>query len=290
MLETGIGYYYSNLGNKNIYGHNHGGFYYIDYPVFRKSSKWNLYHKTAMGMGYVTRPFDIVENPFNRAIGSYLNFFFIFGADISWQVTPRLRVYGGPSLVHNSNGNLKMPNFGMNLITGHAGLQYQLQEPATRQNNCPDEAGWEKHRFDLIATAFPRQVSRRLPEMHVANSLILEYYYNFRHNKAFGVGVDAFRNPADGKEPYVTGEDIPVFNPWYGGIHGSYLITVNRLSFIFATGYKIFDNKESEFRGFNRAGVRYRFAGPFYINFCIKAHRFAADYVETGIGVNFYQF
>ena len=104
----------------------------------------------------------------------------------------------------------------------------------------------------------------------------------------------------DGITGYLAHQDIPskyrirrygvsIENivPWHGGIHLSYERIWNKLSIIIQPGYKIITPSEQFFYQFNRVGIRYRTDSNIILNYSIKAHKFAADFIEFGVGYVF---
>ncbi len=281
-METGAGYYFSNLGNPDVYGNVHGLFYYLDYPLFRRPARFNVRHKTCMGLSYLTKPFDIEKNYFNRAYGSPGNFFFIFSLDFTYRLTDVVQLYGGPSMVHNSSGNLKMPNFGMNMITGNLGARY-LFRPLVRRDFHYSNKDFDKHHIRFTGAGNVRSVTRRSGDIFINTSFITDYVYQYQENRFVGLGFDLFYDPTVNEEKLVENRSDLTY--WQTGVHGAYEVLAGNLGVILQSGINFFyPLPKGGGRWFNRLGLRYSLPGKWYVNVSIKAHSYIADYVETGLG------
>jgi len=117
----GLGYYFANLGNNDIYGFVHSAYLGMWFPLLTGSIPVQL--KTALGPGYVTQKYHPSSNPLNRAIGSNFNAF----GQISLTgnihlMSDKWLLRTGISFNHVSNGLIVAPNQGINTLTFHAGL------------------------------------------------------------------------------------------------------------------------------------------------------------------------
>ena len=77
-----------------------------------------------IGLAYNTTPFDSVSNPNNILIGSRItNMSFV---KLHWErkITNKLVFNTGIALFHCSNGHYQVPNVGLNMPTGYAGINY----------------------------------------------------------------------------------------------------------------------------------------------------------------------
>lgn len=85
------------------------------FPLINYNEKFYSNFNYTFGMGYISRPFDVVKNPLNRAIGSHLNGY----AQVSVEIGKKWRNHWSMGLKvgmsHFSNGNAKAPNLGVNL-------------------------------------------------------------------------------------------------------------------------------------------------------------------------------
>ncbi|MCK4923043.1 MAG: acyloxyacyl hydrolase [Bacteroidales bacterium] len=285
--EIGFGYYFSNLGDRDVYGLAHGLYMMLGGDFFKNRSKIYLQQGISFGISYNTEHFDIKENYSNRAIGSHLNTFFILSMNMKVKLGQNLLLSAGPSLVHMSNGNIKRPNFGLNLINSRVGLTWKMNPVKSSSIEFFEPLEYNKNRYLILFSGGVRHQSRLIPEYFPVGSFIAEYSRRLGLNHALGIGIDFIYDPTEGLELYVIGAHIENIIPWHGGIHLSYERIWNKLSIILQPGYKIIAPSEHYFYQFNRVGFRYKFNNNIVLNYSIKTHSFAADFIEFGVGYCF---
>jgi hypothetical protein len=85
------------------------------FPLNNYSTKYYSNFGFVYGLGYISKPFDVQNNPMNRAIGSPINGY----AQISLEGGIKMNDYWSMGarlgMSHFSNGNAKAPNLGVNL-------------------------------------------------------------------------------------------------------------------------------------------------------------------------------
>jgi hypothetical protein len=69
---VGAGYWYSHLGNSPYLGSAHALFPYVNYPLVR-DIKHELNFRFGLGLAYLTKRFDRIDNYKYLAIGSHVN-------------------------------------------------------------------------------------------------------------------------------------------------------------------------------------------------------------------------
>jgi len=305
----GVGYYYSNMGSREVYGRVHGLYTAIeaDFCRFRLPFiRWPFYFRqtTAFGLSYNTERFDIGNNYSNRAIGSHLNAYVSVSVDFVVQINDRLSISAGPSAVHTSNGNIRHPNFGLNLANARAGLSYKIQSPFSSENTVSGEilpsgtsettdhialprknSPFRAQRLQIITSGGIRQLSHKIRENFFVGSLLADYSYRIHRYQAWGVGVDFIWDATEGRETYVTEPRVENIVPWHIGVHLTWERIWNRFSMVLQPGYKVVTLSEHSFMQYNRAGIRYRPRENIILSCAIKAHEFRADFIEFGVGV-----
>src|SRR5210317_941029 len=127
---VGIAYWYSNLGISPYLGDAHAVFPYINFPITPNKTT-RLYFRTGVGLGYLTKHFDRLDNYKNIAIGSSLNAAVSLSFELRIKLASRLQLTGSIALTHFSNGSMKTPNYGINIPSIYGGLAYHLSKPNT---------------------------------------------------------------------------------------------------------------------------------------------------------------
>lgn len=283
--EIGAGYYYSNLGNRDIYGRVHGLYTAIGTDFLRERFPVYIQQTTAFGISYNTKRFDIQDNPFNRPVGSHLNAYIELSVILRAEIAEHLIVSAGPTLVHMSNGNIEKPNLGMNLVNTKIGLTYEINAPYPLMNKkalAPNE--FSKNSFQMILSGSIRKLSRKVPEIYLVATLVADYSRRINRYQALGAGMDIVYDHTQGSETIVIQDRLDEIVPWHIGAHLTWERFWNRFSIVLQPGYKILTFSKQEFYQYNRIGVRYCIKDVIILNWSVKTHRFSADFVEFGIG------
>jgi len=286
--EIGVGYYHSNMGNLDIYGRAHGFFMGLGGDLFRNRSPVWLQQTFCFGISYNTAHFDLEENPSNRLIGSSFNAFVTYSLNVRAKVAENVVLYAGPSFNHMSNGNVRMPNFGLNQLTTKVGISYRIHPEETIYSiQDSDLQVYKKNRFLFMLSGGKRKISRNVNEEFIVASLAFDYSRRINPNQAWGAGIDLVADASEGRELYVTGYRIEEIIPWHGGIHISWERIWNRLSISLQPGYKILTPSEHKSYQYNRVAIRYRSEYNIVFGCAIKAHGIKADFIEFGLGYAF---
>ncbi len=110
---TGVNFSYSTHGNKEAFGES---FAIIPYITLRTSKdiRKSFDFKLGLGASYFTKFYHETKNPRNKSIGSGLNWSFqaFLYHNLIYYKNFSLRM--GAGYLHNSNGHVQLPNFGLN--------------------------------------------------------------------------------------------------------------------------------------------------------------------------------
>jgi len=114
----GVRFYYAYLGSPNIVGAAYGILPYIELPVIKKN-KWAWSIRGSTGLGYITKPFNAVDNPTNATVGSAINANMGAHGVLSVFLNPHTEITLMGGITHFSNGNTKLPNWGLTYPMPH---------------------------------------------------------------------------------------------------------------------------------------------------------------------------
>ncbi len=110
-----------------VYGENFTFSLFYDY-IFGRPGAFNLFVRGSIGLGYLTKPFDEISNPLNKAYSTSLSEF------LAWQIGANFRLDKNNELqisavnFHNSNGNLHGINAGLDFLSFQIGYNYNFDE------------------------------------------------------------------------------------------------------------------------------------------------------------------
>ena len=285
---AGIGYLFSGLGNRDIYGHNHALFYnLLGRPVIKSLP---LRFNIGFGLAWLTKKYDLETNYFNRAFGSHLNAYAQLGVRGRIPLKEdRLSLNTGLTFNHVSNGAVNAPNLGLNLFTLNAGLEFNTNQSfAVNDRAMKDTIPAGKHRFAFILAPGVKQVDRRVDKQIFTSSLIFDYGYRFHPSRSIGLGISLFYNDSWAYIPYIRPEKDHELSPFQSAIHLSWQMNRGPLAFILHPGWYMHHPVPNAPSMTNRLGVKYSFENNLCLQITVKSHWFAtADYIEWGIGYEF---
>jgi hypothetical protein len=113
--RTGLTMGYADYGNLESIGYSLSILPYIElYPFSKNAQRWRL--KTSLGISYLSKQFDSVSNPFNRAVST--KYKWSFRTLLYYQLSKRKQTTWrlGLGYTHHSNGHTRLPNQGLNSL------------------------------------------------------------------------------------------------------------------------------------------------------------------------------
>ena len=90
--EIGGAMLIARFGNNDIFGNAYALIPYVKFWLLRRS-KVDFYSRIGFGLGYITKPYDRVNNPTNNVIGSKLNNCTQFSFGLDYKVDRRLSIF-----------------------------------------------------------------------------------------------------------------------------------------------------------------------------------------------------
>ena len=272
----------------------------LSVPIVRKG--WfAAFFRLGTGLAWVTRPYDYFKNPGQNAIGSHWNNITQFRLGGEFRLDDHLRINTGAALTHFSNGGAALPNYGINLPSGYAGLAWS-PKPVRETVFLPSAAG--------------KQAARRFGGLLQGGLAIIEYavfdgpkypvwavsaagYFQFNAVHRAMIGLDYELN----KAAYAFGLQTGEFDTENAARKGA-----TRLA-VFAADEFLFGNLGvqlqmghyvgSEFNkyvfkpNYSKMTTRYYFPALFktdirpHIGITLKAHAFTAEYISMNAGLAF---
>lgn len=284
---TGIVMQIQHNGLPELTGTSIGVGVFANFRVFHFWGSQMFFRPTG-GIGYLTKKFDMQENPSNRAIGSHFNIF--AGLHGIWQIplSERLLLNLGAGGNHFSNGNSRMPNLGINSLQFMAGVDFYLKpeklEKPTRDKQFAKTGLWEAmlvgaarqtdhvwvHHI-VIASLRARRSAIISPRSRLTGGVdfSLDKFYYFAENRT-GSGLG-----------------LPLNQFLEIGLTFGHHLIMGRTSIVTELGTYAYQPNDHKDNFFQRVGLRYEVKGRQFVWMAIKSHYFQADYLEFGWGIGF---
>jgi len=286
----GVSYWYSQMGNSQFLGSANAIFPYVNYPIIR-NRKHELNFRVGLGLAYLTKRFDRLENYKYIAIGSHVNAAINLMAEYRWRFNPRMNFAAGLALMHFSNGSTKTPNYGINTPSINLAFAYRLSKENTYLSRkiMPslytfEFPGTKTIDFSIGATAAYKDMGSEYGRTFMIYNMFGTVMKQFSFKSAFGIGFDLTYNESDyyfadlDNVPYEKKSDLLRF-----GIAPTYQLIMSNLSYNFAVGYYI-KGKMAPTTTYFKLGLQYQITKGLFANLTLRTHFGQADFVGIGLG------
>lgn len=121
--EIGGAFFMARFGDNEVFGNAFALIPYAKFWMLRKRSiDW--YFRMGLGLGYLNRPYNAIENPSNNVIGSKINNCTQLSMGIDFKVNRELTLFTALNFTHFSNASFQAPNLGINYAAFSGGFRY----------------------------------------------------------------------------------------------------------------------------------------------------------------------
>ncbi len=281
--RLGFKFGYYGLGNKKELGHAYVLYPYADFDLARKKF-CSLNLQVGWGLGYIDKPFTLLGNYKNVAIGSRANATFNLNISARLNFSDNDRLYAGLGLTHLSNASLTTPNLGVNLATISVQYSHLFGKNVSYKQHPikPFNKQWVKC---VYAGGFAKQVYPAGGNYFFAGTICADFVRRYSYQSGVGLGADYFydesinhklRNDDKKITPFVSASRL--------GINISYQMFVSKFTGTFAMGVYGYSNLSTDGSLYHRMGVRYLISKKLFATVNLKTHFAKADYLEAGLG------
>ncbi len=287
----GISLWYSGLGGFPEIGSAIAVYPTINFPIIGDKNQ-SLNFKLGVGLGYLTNRFDRIENYRNFAIGSHLNIAASLFVEYRRLITKMLTFTTGLGLTHFSNGTMKTPNYGLNILTASVGLSSYLSNPNRSLDRkilpklYPFEFDGRKYLSLEFATALAfKDMNQQYGESFFVFAAYANIMARISYKSKFGIGLDLTH---DGSDKLILerryDSDINNLDLTKVGVNVAYELIMDRLSFLFNLGAYLSGQERSEGEMYQRLTLKYFITNKLFANMALGAHWGKAEYIGFGLG------
>lgn len=292
----GISLWYSSLGGFPEIGSAFAVYPTINFPIVQNNNQ-SVNFKIGLGLGYLTNHFDRITNYKNFAIGSHLNIAASLFFEYRVKLSKTLTFTTGIGLTHFSNGSMKTPNYGLNIITTSVGISSYLSNPNSLQSKkvlpelYPFEFDGRKYLSIEFATALAyKDMNEQFGKKFYVFAGFANIMARISYKSKVGIGID-FTNDGSDKQILET-KYIEVKNNSQltkTGISLAYELVMDRMSVLINAGMYINGLDRSEGELYQRFALKYFIVEKLFANIVLSAHLGKAEYIGFGLGyqINF---
>ena len=284
--EYGLSLFYSSLGNDSIFGHETALTYFFKI-YFSEGKRFRMYNRMGIGIGYVNRKFDMVDNYFNVAVGSNFNIHYNCRIGANYRVNEKIELNTGISFDHFSNGNTKDPNIGLNFVTAYGGLNYMIGKRTPKAKKVSEE--FKRKNTHAVIIAFGGKHTRYLSsDYYYTTSVSFDFKREITRAFHIGIGPDLFYDSSVKSQFDSEGREYRGSYSFRSGIHLSQTVAYNRMSLTIQEGvYLLLKEKVSGYRMYNRGILQYQLNEKLFVRLAMKSYLYILDHPEIGVGYRF---
>lgn len=286
----GLSYWFSHMGNSQYLGSANALFPYVNYPLLR-TSRQELNFRVGLGLAYLTKRFDRLENYKYVAIGSHLNAAVNLMVEYRYRVSPRLNLAAGLALMHFSNGSTKTPNYGINSPSLNLAAAYRLskENPYLNRKMLPGLFLFEfdgKRFIDLSAatTLAYKDMGSEYGRQFMIYNFFADITYPLTFKSSAGIGFDITHDESDKFTAELKSIEYEKPSQLIRvGINGAYRLSMSNLHYMFNLGYYV-GGRVHPTKSYFKIGLQYDITHNLFVALSLRTHFAQADFVGIGIG------
>jgi lipid A 3-O-deacylase PagL len=291
----GFGFSVASFGDGDETGRPLDAYTFFSWPFARLSKRIQLTTDFGMGVSWNWKEFSEETKDYRTVLGSNVNARIDWGFYLRHLTTRKMSVYGGIDFTHRSNGGMRQPNSGINVIGPSVALRYDFVSERTVpiRNVPPFQPAWE---FLMGSAVGGKNVIEHTNPVVRRDYGALEFTAGLqRHFYRYGkvaAGTDlTYDGAAGAKVDIVEGNSVQ-WRPGAGqrlalGLYGGYEHVIERFGALVQAGYTVargFEDPTSP-RFYMRYGWRYYVNDRFWATFAIRSiEGRRADFLEVGAG------
>lgn len=290
----GVTFLYTGLGNNPELGQAYALMPFINFPLY-KHKNLELGFRFALGVGYLTKPFDRISNYKNLAIGSHLNAAVNLMFEARYRVSNILTLTTGFSLQHFSNGSLKLPNYGLNaplLSVGAAVRPFKANPEIDDRFFAPTEPYsaviYKTLEFNIGGLLGFKNMKAVYGENYTVVHIYENTFFRISKKSKAGFGLDFSYDPSQIKMLEMNGDTVDnklkIIRP---GLNGAYQLVMSKVGFVFNLGCYLGGMEKSKGPIYEKLAFQYNFSKDFFATVMLKVHWGRADYIGWGVGYKF---
>jgi hypothetical protein len=302
----GIGFYAAHFMNGAELGSPLALYGFFTSPIVRKT-KNTFNYELALGFAFNWNQYDFETNPFNTAVSTPLTVYIDLGLDYRRALGPRWDLEVGLNLTHFSNGSLRQPNDGLNLISPKLAVEYRLTPERPRLDTSPippHQPAWEPFFSLAVGSKGLRHEFRNgegellavVETNHDIYNLSLGLQREIAYTHKVGGGMDITYDGSLGvrvgvEEGQVIIKEGPASDKYCLGAYFSWEFVFHRASIVLQPGVYLV---RQEFTGnrdwfYQKAGVKYHIGRYLFAGLTVRTLNFdfSADFIEWALGARF---
>lgn len=287
LPRVGFNVMYTNFAHNTLLNSAFGAQACIDFSK-RNHQKSSFHFRLGCGLGYIRTPFDKERNYKNIAIGSHWNGLVQVSLSKRFQVSPQIETAIQVSLIHFSNGAIKVPNLGINILSGGCSFRFQPKPFTPIKKPYYRDTLRDKKRIELLVGGGLKQNYPAGSPSFGVTALRVQGYFLVKQKKSFSAGIDLFydngiyaRMRNDGYANVASKTAMQI------GVNLQYQQEIGKFSIPLFWGAYAFNQYKGNGVFYHGTGLKYRISKHLTAGIILKTHFAKADYFWWHMGYRF---
>lgn len=275
------------------------GFHYTNFPedymgqsfafsfgrseTFWKYKNFELSGQFLHGLGFTTKPYS-QDNNKNNAISTYLGFHIHANLTASYKVYKNWHALFGLSFNHLSNGAIRKPNLGYNVLATNIGVSYLIKEKEIKDDYIYYSDS-RKYYFHIIGSYFNTASSSFSTEKYPSYTFHTQLERNLTVHHSVLLGIDYNYNDRElySDEPIPIDEAANNAQTLGISLNGSWKYSF--VDFSLGAGVYLLKPWRSQTNSYFLVQFKFYAVKNLYLIGGLRAHKFRAKAFETGLGI-----
>ncbi len=284
--EYGLSVRYVSLGHNRVLG-NLIGLDYFFKVHFLHHSKFHIYGQSGIGVNYLSKIHDPIENPLNGSMSSHFNFHYNLRLGVNIKLIEKTGLNLGSSFDHISNANFKFPNRGINSVSFYGGLTYNIGQTLEKEE-IKLEAHQRKMYVEAILNSGFRHATFVTDRYYLVPSIALELNNQTFRILHLGIGGEFFHDQSVQPKFELTNTPYQKKDSYQSGVYFSQAIVYSKFKFIIQEGFYLWmSEKLDRKKFFNRIVFKYNVTSNLSFHISLMSELQNLQYNIVGVGYKF---
>ena len=262
------------------------GMVYMKIPFFTGKTG-SMMLQVGTGLTWASKVYDRETNNLNNVLSSRFTYNMQGRIGYQFNLGDRLLIYPAVTLTHASNGSLKLPNAGINIVSGNVGLAYKLVTMDPHSHPVDEPALERKWKWNLLFSGAAKEIYPAGGPKYGYWTVRSYFDRTLSRFSRFIVGGELVMNRALRADiaRRVTDEDQPDYKR--GSLLIGHELLVSRVSVMTQLGYYLYRPYDGDFDPdfYQRYGIKYYFSEKVFATGMLKVFIGRADTFDFGIGI-----
>lgn len=279
LPRSGVALLYLDMGNPAVTGK---AIALIPHQEFRfmSGTTGSMYFRLGTGLAWLTRRYDPQENRGQIAIGGHLNPAMQVSFVWHQKVAPNLEADFGIGLTHFSNGNFKLPNYGVNIPNIQIGLT-RVKGYHKRPVPLPEKKGRQVRELDISFNGATKEEGIASFVRYGVWGMSLRYQKHRNSVSRVFFGADYF---VDNSYRFRSREARSFSSVSESGVTVGHRLMMGKLVLFTEVGVYVLRPDRVKKAFYQRIGLNYLLGERNYVGVYLKTHLSQSDYVQFTIG------